>query len=204
MALSERVRAGRLRDPAKIGAAADRVLRASGLGRCFKVTVREGFFSWDYDVDAMTYEEELLAGRYVLVTSLDPTTASTASVVRDYLALQEVERRFRVLKDFLGLRPIYHFTERRVRGHVALCVLASVVEALMGRDLRDAGVMDPDLPEQFCSTRRGLRELSRVRAVELMADDGSRRRVITRPGPFQSSILAALGVDARHWSSRVG
>jgi transposase len=204
IALSERVRAGRLADPAKIGAAADRILRESGLGRCFEVTVRERFFTWDYDAAAITYEEELLAGRYVLTTSLSIETASTVSVVRHYLALQQVERRFRVLKDFLSLRPIYHFTERRVRGHVALCVLAAVVEALMGKDLAAAGVTDPDLTEQSLSPRRALRELSRVRAVELVADDGSRRRVITKPGPLQSTVLAALGVDARGWASRIG
>jgi hypothetical protein len=42
IALEARVRAGRLSDPAKIGAAADRILRDSGVGRCFKITVRKG------------------------------------------------------------------------------------------------------------------------------------------------------------------
>ena len=41
-----RVRAGRLSDPAKIGAAADRVLRDCGVARCFVTTVKKGYFSW--------------------------------------------------------------------------------------------------------------------------------------------------------------
>jgi len=36
-----------------------------------------------------------------------------------------------VLKDFLALRPVFHYTEKRVRGHVATCVLAAVLEAVM-------------------------------------------------------------------------
>jgi hypothetical protein len=52
IAIEERVRAGRLVDPAKIGAAADRVLRSSPVGRCFVVTIRKGFFSWDFDEKA--------------------------------------------------------------------------------------------------------------------------------------------------------
>lgn len=50
-----------------------------------------------------------------------------AAVVRAYRQLLEVEDRFRVIKDFLHLRPVRHWTERRVRGHVAVCVYAAVV-----------------------------------------------------------------------------
>ena len=111
IALEEHVRAGRLADPAKIGAAADRIFRDSGVARCFVTTTREAWFSWDYDQEALHYEEDLFAGRYVITTSLSPEQASTENVVRYYRALQHVERRFRVLKDFIGLRPVYHFTE---------------------------------------------------------------------------------------------
>ena len=82
--------------------AADRILRDSGVARCFTTTIREGSFSWDYDQEALHYEEDLLAGRYVITTSLDPEQPSTENVVRYYRALQRVERRFRVLKDFIG------------------------------------------------------------------------------------------------------
>ncbi len=102
IALANRVRKGRLVDPAKIGAAADRILRDSGVARCFSTKITHGVFTWDYDEKAMDYEEKLLAGRYVITTSLDKKTASTAQVVAHYKALQSVERRFRVLKDFLA------------------------------------------------------------------------------------------------------
>ena len=111
IALAERVAAGRLVDAAKIGAAADRILRDSGVGRCFSTTIRAGSFSWDYDAQALHYEEHLLTGRYVLTTSLTVQQASTTDVVRHYRMLQNVERRFRVMKDFLGLRPVHHRTE---------------------------------------------------------------------------------------------
>ena len=52
IALEQRVRSGRLTDPAKIGAAADRVLRSSPVGRCFVVNVKKGFFSWNFDEKA--------------------------------------------------------------------------------------------------------------------------------------------------------
>ena len=198
VALEDRVRAGRLTDPAKIGAAADRILRDSGVGRCFTTSIREGSFSWDHDQEALHYEEDLLAGRYVLTTSLGKEQASTENVVRYYRALQRVERRFRVLKDFIGLRPVYHWKERRVRGHIAVCMLAATIEAVMGKDLATAGVMDPDLDGQVLSARRALAELDRIRRVSLDAGDHN-VTVVTRRNALQSKILAAFGVDTSDW-----
>ena len=174
IALQVRVRSGRLRDPAKIGAATERILSSSGVARCFEMTIKDGFFSWSYDQDRLHYEEDLLAGRYVLTTSLSNKDASAIDVVRHYRSLERVERRFRVLKDFLGLRPIYHFTEKRVRGHIALCVLASVIEAVMARDLEAHHVMDPDLADQAISPRRAL---ARARAHPLRRTLGHGREV---------------------------
>ena len=119
IALVERVRAGKLVDPAKIGAAADRILGDSGVARCFSTTISHGVFTWSFDEKALSYEEHLLAGRYVLTTSLSADQASVTDVVRHYRMLQAVERRFRVMKDFLGLRLLHHRLEERVRGHIA-------------------------------------------------------------------------------------
>jgi transposase len=203
MALADRVRQGRLVDPAKIGAATDRILRDSGVSRCFVTKITHGVFTWDYDEEAMDYEERLRSGRYVITTSLDKKTASTAQVVAHYKALQSLERRFRVLKDFLALRPVFHYTEKRVRGHVAICVLAAVLEAVMTLDLKARKLTDPDLEGQHLSARRALRELERVRMVRFSDADGNQRHVVTRPNRFQVEILAAFGVDTSTWRSRV-
>ena len=84
IALAERVRNKRLTDAARIGAAAQRILGPSPVSRCFTTTIGHGRFSWDYDRAAVDYEERLLAGRYVLSTSLTAEQASTADVVAHY------------------------------------------------------------------------------------------------------------------------
>ena len=49
-----------------------------------------------------------------------------ATVVTTYKSLANVERDFRSIKSIdLDLRPIYHWTETRVRAHVFLCMLAA-------------------------------------------------------------------------------
>ena len=166
LALEDRVRAGRLRDPGKIGRAAQRILGPSGIARLFEVEISDGHFVYHYNEAAQDYET-LLAGRYVLTTSLTPAQASTTRIVTAYRELLNVESRFRTLKDFLHLRPVRHFTEQRVAGHVAVCVYAAVIETLIGKALTAAGVTDPDIDDQDLTAQRALRELNRIRSVTL-------------------------------------
>ncbi len=198
IALGARVGTGKLTDPAKIGAAADRILRSSPAGRCFEVHIAAGRFSWDYDEKARRYDEEVLAGRYVITTSLDGAEVPATNVLSYYRNLQAVERRFRVMKDFLALRPMFHWTEERVRGHVALCVLAATIEAVMARDLAAAKVMDPDVPTQHMTPRRALSMLKEIR-LELVSAGEATVEVVTRRSPAETKVLKALGVDTSTW-----
>ena len=197
LALERRVRDGRLKDPAKIGRAAQRILGSGGVGRLFDVEIGPGRFIYHYNEDALAYEE-LLAGRYVLTTSLTPARASTAQVVAAYRQLANTEARFRVLKDFLHLRPVRHRTERRVRGHVAICVYAAVIETLINHALATADIRDPDNGHQHLSAARALRELNRVRRVQLNAN-GNNITLTTRRTPLQTRALTAVGADTRTW-----
>ena len=197
LALERRVRAGRLKDPAKIGRAAQRILGKGGAGRLFDLEIAAGRFTYHYNEGAHTYEE-LLAGRYVLTTSLSTTQATTTQIVAAYRQLADIEARFRVLKDFLHLRPVRHWTEQRVRGHVAVCVYAAVIETLIGCDLAKADVRDPDLDHQHLSAARALRELNRIRRVKLTAN-GRNIDLTTRRTPIQARTLTAIGTDTQSW-----
>lgn len=197
LALEWRVRDGQVVDATKIARAAQRILDGSGVARLFDIEVGRGRFLYHYNQAAFDYEA-LLAGRYVLGTSLSPQAASTRQVVMAYRQLQAVEDRFRVLKDFLHLRPVFHWTERRVRGHVAVCVLAAVIEALITRALRDADIRDPDLPDQHLTAARALRTLDRIRLVTL-ATGGHTIDAVTRRSALQTRILDALDIDTHGW-----
>ncbi len=198
LALEARVRAGQLKDEQAITRAAQRILDRSSVAGLFDVEIGPGRFLCHYDEPAHAYEE-LLAGRYVLTTSLTPQQASTAQVVVAYRQLLGVEHRFRVLKDFLALRPVFHWTEQRVRGHIGVCVTAAVIEALITAQLRDGDVRDPDLADQHCSARRCLDALQRVRKVTLDTADSTTINVVTRRNALQARCLTALGVDTHTW-----
>ena len=67
-------------------------------------------------------------------TELPPREVACA-----YKGLWQVEEAFRVLKTPLELRPIYHWTERRIRGHVMVCFLAFVLRQLLRAGLDKLG-----------------------------------------------------------------
>lgn len=56
---------------------------------------------------------------YITNTSLD-----AEKVIEEYHGLWVVERAFRISKGALEMRPMFHFTERRIEAHVCICFIA--------------------------------------------------------------------------------
>ncbi|MDR2586503.1 MAG: transposase, partial [Prevotellaceae bacterium] len=50
--------------------------------------------------------------------------------------LWQVEHAFRVTKGTLELRPIFHFTEKRIKAHICICFVAYKVYKELGRILK--------------------------------------------------------------------
>jgi transposase len=71
-------------------------------------------------------EVEQLDGCYVVTTSLIDTSKDTKEEIhKAYKTLIKVENAFKMLKtEFLEIRPLYIKTDKRIKGHVALSMLA--------------------------------------------------------------------------------
>lgn len=132
-----RVARGTLVDPAQIGAAAERALRAHQGYRYYAWEIRDGAFVFA-EHPIHLEREKRLEGKYVIATSEKNLDAQAAVAL--YKQLTEVERSFRHLKDILALRPIYHQLETRVRAHIFVAALALLLQTLLERRLREAGV----------------------------------------------------------------
>ncbi len=129
--------------------------------------------------------ETYLDGKFFLKTNLSRAELPTPEVVRSYKELQQVERAFRELKDFLKIRPIFHYTDSRVRAHVFICVLAYLLEKLVGLNCQRAS-----LPY---SARRALSLLSQLKAIECRLN-GQTITMTNRVDEEINKILSALGV----------
>jgi len=72
---------------------------------------------------------------YVTNTGLEPK-----DVVEQYHGLWVVERAFRVTKGKLELRPMFHFTERRIEAHVCICFVAYKIYKELERIIKLEGI----------------------------------------------------------------
>jgi hypothetical protein len=80
------------------------------------------------DIDlAKVKAAERLDGKFVLTTNDD--TLSVADIALGYKGMWIIEACFRRLKTTgLGIRPMFHWTPRRIVAHVKLCVLALMIQ----------------------------------------------------------------------------
>ena len=70
---------------------------------------------------------EQLDGKFVLTTNDD--TLSAADIALGYKGMWIIEACFRRMKTTgLGIRPMFHWTPRRIVAHVKLCVLALIIQ----------------------------------------------------------------------------
>ena len=96
------------------------------MARHFRTRIKDSLL--EYSRKAAGIEREAaLDGLYIVRTSETGMFAEDA--VRVYKELTRVEQAFRCLKSVdLTVRPIHHQTERRVRAHLFVCMLAYYVE----------------------------------------------------------------------------
>ena len=142
---------------------------------------------------ALSFDEEaekrdaLFDGLHGVLTSLEEPVEWVRA---QYSQLWEIEHGFRVLKHTLASRPVFHWTERRVRAHIAICYLAFALLRLLRHRYRLAHPGHPVPSEE-----RLLEELGEVQC-SLVHDPGSKRD-FALAGPItgeQRRIYAAVGL----------
>ena len=181
--LQKRVAAGKLKQPAKIGAAAERLLQRNHGYRYYSWSLERETFRYFENTKGLASEQGI-EGKYVIATS--ESALGVLEIVAIYKDLSDVERGFRQLKDVLAMRPIYHQIESRVKAHIFVAAWALLVQRLLHRRLEEAG-MD-------ISAERAMQALSTLRLVTLRLDDQSQRRGVSGGCPDARRVLKALGV----------
>jgi hypothetical protein len=123
--VAARAAAGRLAGAAEIGKKAGEVLNKYKMAKHLDVTITDTSLAVERK-QAQIEQEARLDGIYVIRTPVPETDLDAAGTVTAYKNLKYVERDFRHIKsDDLDLRPVFHRLERRVRGHVLICMLAA-------------------------------------------------------------------------------
>jgi len=132
-------------------------------------------------------------GCYLLRTNL--TETDPATLWKRYIQLTEAEWAFRITKDELRIRPIWHQKEERVLAHILICFLAYVLWKSLAQWMNRAGLGD--------APRTVIEEFAKIKSGDVVLPakmaDGSKRtirlRCVTTPDDAQKILLNRLGLE---------
>jgi len=206
--LSEQAQSGRLRNRAvaerRVGRLLERNGRASklfdveiaelpdpgkpGRGRLqVTLTVHEDRAAW----------ADLSEGCYLLRTNLPPDAPQ--HLWQTYMGLSQVEDAFRVGKNDLVLRPIFHHTQQRTQAHILVCFVALVLWRTLQQWMASCGL--------GTAPRKLLEEMAEVRSMDVVlptrASQPVRLRVVSRPEPHLAILLQHLGLPLPNRPKRI-
>jgi transposase len=131
---------------------------------------------------------QLSEGAYLLRSNI--TDWSDEQLWKAYIQLTQAEAAFRIHKDQLNVRPIWHQRAERVQAHILVCFLAFVLWKSLEMWQQRAGLGN--------SPRTVLEELARIQSHDVVLPTPThgqiRLRCITQPDPAQAALLDRLGI----------
>jgi len=135
----------------------------------------------------------LSEGCYLLRTNL--TDIDPATLWKRYIQLTDAEWAFRITKDELTIRPIWHQKADRVKGHILICFLAYVLWKSLSQWMHRAGLGDAPrtLLEEFAKIKSGDVVLP-ARSNNGQTRKTIRLRCVTTPDAAQKVLLNRLGL----------
>ena len=130
----------------------------------------------------------LSEGAYLLRSNIDDW--SDQQLWKAYIQLTQAEAAFRIQKDQLHVRPVWHQREDRVQAHILVCFLAFVLWKSLEMWQQRAGLGN--------SPRTILEELARIQSHDVVLPTTThgqvRLRCVTQPDAAQTALLDRLGV----------
>jgi hypothetical protein len=193
---------GRLKDPGeahrRLGRLQERYWRAGG---AFEVMIEplaepkgKGRLSVTWTRPPRWSEwASLSEGCYLLRTNLAET--DPAVLWKRYIQLTEAEWAFRITKDELAIRPVWHQTADRVKAHILVCFLAYAMWKTLAGWMRASGLGD--------APRTVVEEFARLKSGDVVlptrTSDGRPGRTVTlrcvtAPDEGQKVLLNRLGL----------
>src|SRR6516164_1822447 len=130
----------------------------------------------------------LSEGAYLLRSNIRDWTDQ--QLWKAYIQLTQAEAAFRIQKDQLNVRPIWHQREERVQAHILVCFLAFVLWKSLEMWQQRAGLGN--------SPRTIVEELARIQSHDVVLPTTThgqvRLRCVTQPDSAQAALLDRLGI----------
>ncbi len=173
-------------DPQKLASQVGRALQRLKAHKYFQYAVDpQGQLQWSRRTD-LIQTEALRDGLYLLGTNARSEQIPASGVLRHYKNLLEVEDAFCHLKDYLRVRPVFHWRPDRVRSHVRICFLAYWLTAKLERQWRRH--------DQTIEVHNLLRQLQAIRLGRLEVEGQPVKTLVTQVPKDLNRILSQLGL----------
>jgi transposase len=190
--IKESCAAGRIKDKGvaerRIGRLLERYSRAAPL---FRIKVKEHKHHVSVRWKLLTSLSEwarLSEGCYLLRTNIADWTPEDLWTA--YIQLTEAEAAFRIHKQDLKLRPIWHQRQDRVQAHIMVCFLAYVLWKCLGQMCERAGLGD--------GPRKVLEEITKLNLADIVLPTRGgpelRLRCVLKPEKHLAILLDRLNV----------
>jgi len=143
-------------------------------------------------------EEALKDGFFGIITNVLSMTAS--DIVTHYKQLWKIEDAFGEIKGMLKTRPIFHWTDDRIIGHLVLCFLAYLCEAHLTKSLREShnqlvkkSIVKKTISSRDLTVFQAMDELNRVMVIPVKV----RKEIIwvrTDIPPNAQNLMKSIGM----------
>jgi len=138
-------------------------LRSHGMVKWFKLSIEEDKVVSKANDSAISAVQSGF-GWFIIKSNLPLLEWSKEEIVSGYKSLWKVEHGFKELKHSLDVRPMYHWSDRRIRAHVFLCFIGMVATSVLEKRLHDSGIN--------MSWEKCLYEMRKVKVIEYRTKSG--------------------------------
>jgi transposase len=154
------------------------------------------YLTVDGEVQVRVNEEKLQGealwdGLHGVMSNIKENDMNACEILSQYHGLWQVEESFRIGKHDLKVRPVFHWSAKRIRAHIAICFMAfALIRFLQYRIRQKTG-------ERF-SAERISEELYRIQESILVDTTDNNRYVIpSKPSQYAIRIYDAMN-SKRH------
>lgn len=127
-----------------------------------------------------------LDGKYALMSTR--TTMSAKEIISAYYDKDGIEKAFCCIKQPIGLRPIRHWLDGRVKAHIFICYLSYLLMKTLEHMLKKGGLK--------MNAENSLKQLGRVKYVVVTNPEGDiTTSKLSIPSREQRQIMDVLGVE---------
>ena len=144
---------------------------------------QKGKGSYELDTEKIKRSEKY-DGLLAIATN---TTLSHQQVLEQYKLLFQIEHTFRTFKSHLETRPIFHWTNRRIEGHICLCYIAYTLQHWVLKKLNNFPI---------AITENILRKMLDSMQVSLIQHNDKKIYLRSAPQPYEARMQQVLSVKS--------